>query len=70
MVRLVEMYSQRLTEVRFGDVTKMLNHTLFEFSLGLAHIKKVTVGASDAVNKVTAVTSNINAALRFFTSSW
>ena len=65
MVRLVEMSPNWLGEVRFGNVAKMLYHSLFEFPFSLTNIQNIAVGTSNAVDKVAAVASDIFATFRF-----
>ncbi len=63
MVPAVEVLTNWLSEVRFGNITEMFNHAFFEFTLGLAHIQHIAVSAFQAVYQITAAACEIFAAL-------
>ena len=55
----VEVFTNGLCEVRFGNIAEMLYKSFLQLSLGLAYIEELAMCALEAVNKVTAMASEV-----------
>ena len=66
----VEMLTQWLRSIRFGNVTEVFTKAFFQFSLGLTHVEFVAMCASQTVDEIAAVAGEFAAALRGEACIW